>query len=91
MEQVSGEAHHLFGGRRIGTDGVVYRKSRVSPGEHSLDLAWREPLSPFQESEDPGLEIRLGCRGPGKAEWGDLSMPIGNSCCYETMNVWLPI
>jgi len=68
------------GGGGIGADGAVYRESRVSPGEHSLDLFWRESLSSFQEAEDPGLEIRLGCGGPGQVERSDLSMPIGTGC-----------
>jgi len=63
----------------------------VSPGEHSLGLFWGDPLSPLQEAQDPGLEICFGCGGPGQLERSDLSMPIGNSRCHETMQVRLPI
>ena len=91
VKQVAGEAHHFFGGRGVGADGVVDGETRVSPSEHSLDLFRRESLSSFHEAEDPSLKICLGCRWPGKGEWGDLSMLIGNPCGHETMNVRLPI
>jgi len=91
VKQVPGEAHHFFGGRGVGADGVVDGETRVSPGEHPLDLFWRESLSSFHEAENPGLKICLGCRWPGKGEWGDLSMPIGYARRHETMQVGLKI